>query len=143
VHTYALHPIGQQHFEGPVVEHVKSEHSPPGSEEQQKQHVSPVVDDSMPVLARLRHVYDFVYLQPFRSTGTSARQRGRNAAARRPGTSWGGIWGARRCYGPEAQLKGRTCSTNLPSTVRFSKPSMPGGRQPAPASRRSLYSASW
>ena len=31
------------------------------SEEQQKQHVSPVVDDSMPVLARLRHVYDFVY----------------------------------------------------------------------------------
>ena len=87
MHTYALHPIGQQHFEGPVVEHVKSEHSPPGSEEQQKQHVSPVVDDSMPVLARLRHVYDFVHLQPLRSRGKSARQRGRKAAARRPGTS--------------------------------------------------------
>jgi len=136
VHTYALHAISQQHFEGPVAEHAKSEHPPPGSEEQQQQPVSPVIDDSMPVLSRLRHVYDFVHLQPPRSTGKSAsgdarrrlegpRQLGRNL-------------GARRCYGPEAQHKGRTCSTNLPSTVRFSNPSMPGGRQPAPASRRSL-----
>jgi len=37
-----------------------------------------------------------------------------------------------------ARRQGRTCSTNLPSTVRLSKPSMPGGRQPVPASRRSL-----